>query len=171
MLGTELAGVLSSDDFSVYNVGKVAAQQKCLAHLRRHFKKVLGLPGNNNAAVAQIFLSLIDEAFIAHESGAKDKGSTVLDRGFIPPIGRSLFKFCAINGNCNSIKHAPNPALSFRRIFMATQNQSQTSQQNSASDDRPESRQPIRTSEDWEKPEIEEFDLCLEVTAYIYNQQ
>jgi len=54
---------------------------------------------------------------------------------------------------------------------MATQNQSQTSQQNSASDDHPESRQPIRTSEDWEKPELEEFDLCLEVTAYIYNQQ
>ncbi len=73
MLGTELAGVLSSDDFSVYNVGKVAAQQKCLAHLRRHFKKVLGLPGNNNAAVAQIFLSLIDEAFIAHESWRKTK--------------------------------------------------------------------------------------------------
>jgi len=72
MLGTELAGVLSSDDFSVYNVGKVAAQQKCLAHLR-HFKKVLGLPGNNNAAVAQIFLSLIDEAFIAHESWRKTK--------------------------------------------------------------------------------------------------
>ena len=73
MLGTELAGVLSSDDFSVYNVGKVAAQQKCLAHLRRHFKKVLGLPGNNNAALAQIFLSLIDEAFIAHESWRKTK--------------------------------------------------------------------------------------------------
>jgi transposase len=73
MLGTELAGVLSSDDFSVYNVGKVAAQQKCLAHLRRHFQKVLGLPGNNNAAVAQIFLSLIDEAFIAHESWQKTK--------------------------------------------------------------------------------------------------
>ena len=73
MLGTELAGVLSSDDFSVYNVGKVAAQQKCRAHLRRHFQKVLGLPGNNNAVVAQIFLSLIDEAFIAHESWRKTK--------------------------------------------------------------------------------------------------
>jgi transposase len=74
MLGTEFAGVLSSDDFSVYNGGKVAAQQKCLAHLRRHFKKVLGLPSNNNnAAVAQIFLSLIDEAFIAHESWRKTK--------------------------------------------------------------------------------------------------
>ena len=74
MLGTEFAGVLSSDDFSVYNGGTITAQQKCLAHLRRHFKKVLGLPGNNNAAVAQIFLSLIDEAFRSHESGAKDEG-------------------------------------------------------------------------------------------------
>ncbi len=71
MLGKEFAGVLSSDDFSVYNGVKVAAQQKCLAHLRRHFKKVLVLPGNDNAAVAQIFLSLIDEAFIAHESWRK----------------------------------------------------------------------------------------------------
>jgi len=73
MLGKEFAGVLSSDDFSVYNGVKVAAQQKCLAHLRRHFKKVLVLPGNDNAAVAQIFLSLIDEAFIAHESWRKTK--------------------------------------------------------------------------------------------------
>ena len=41
MLGHEFAGVLSSDDFSVYNGVIVGAQQKCLAHLRRHFKKVL----------------------------------------------------------------------------------------------------------------------------------
>ena len=67
MLGTEFAGVLSSDDFSVYNGCHVAAQQKCLAHLLRHFKKVLGLPGqNNNAAVAAVFIELIDEAFGQH---------------------------------------------------------------------------------------------------------
>jgi transposase len=79
MLGKEFAGVLSSDDVSVYNGVKVAAQQKCLAHLRRHFKKVLELPGNNNAAVAQIFLSLIDEAFIAHESWRKTKARLSYD--------------------------------------------------------------------------------------------
>jgi transposase len=74
MLGREFAGVLSSDDFSVYNGCQTTAQQKCLAHLRRHFKKVLGLPGNNNnAVVAQVFLSLIDEAFKAHESWRKTK--------------------------------------------------------------------------------------------------
>lgn len=67
MLGTEFAGVLSSDDFSVYNGCQVQAQQKCLAHLLRHFKKVLGLPGkNNNAAVATVFIDLINEAFKQH---------------------------------------------------------------------------------------------------------
>lgn len=79
MLGKEFAGVLSSDDFSVYNGVKVAAQQKCLAHLRRHFKKVLGLPGSNNAEVAQIFLLLIDEAFRAHESWRKTKDQLTYD--------------------------------------------------------------------------------------------
>jgi transposase len=67
MLGTEFAGVLSSDDFSVYNGCHVKAQQKCLAHLLRHFKKVLALPGqNNNAAVAAVFIELINEAFGQH---------------------------------------------------------------------------------------------------------
>jgi transposase len=79
MLGKEFAGVLSSDDFSVYNGGNICAQQKCLAHLRRHFKKVLGLPGNHNAAVAQVFLSLIDEAFIAHESWRNTKDRLTYD--------------------------------------------------------------------------------------------
>jgi transposase len=60
-------------------VAFVIAQQKCLAHLRRHFKKVLGLPGNNNAAVAQVFLSLIDEAFKAHESWRKTKDQLTYD--------------------------------------------------------------------------------------------
>jgi transposase len=80
MLGREFAGVLSSDDFSVYNGCQTTAQQKCLAHLRRHFKKVLGLPGNNNnAVVAQVFLSLIDEAFKAHESWRKTKDQLTYD--------------------------------------------------------------------------------------------
>lgn len=34
-----------------------------------------------------------------------------------------------------------------------------------------DSRLPIRTSADWEKPSIEELDLCLEVTAYVYHWQ
>ena len=35
MLGTEFAGVLSSDDFSVYNGGTITAQQKCLSRSAR----------------------------------------------------------------------------------------------------------------------------------------
>lgn len=63
ILGTEYNGVLSSDDYSVYNGYKVAAQQKCLAHLRRHFLKLVKLPGLNNQAIGEVFVGLIDEAF------------------------------------------------------------------------------------------------------------
>jgi transposase len=73
MLGDEFAGVLSSDDFSVYNGCKVAAQQKCLAHLRRHFKKVLKICHGNNTVVAEAFLALIDEAFAQHRQWRETK--------------------------------------------------------------------------------------------------
>jgi transposase len=66
LLGESFAGVLSSDDFSVYNGYPVAAQQKCLAHLRRHFKKVIKLGYGDNPALGQVFLDLIDEAFRFH---------------------------------------------------------------------------------------------------------
>jgi transposase len=63
ILGTEYRGVLSSDDYSVYNGYQVAAQQKCLAHLRRHFLRLVKLPGLNNREIGETFVSLIDEAF------------------------------------------------------------------------------------------------------------
>ena len=47
--------MLSSDDLSVYNGYLVAAQQKCLAHLRRHFKRLLKLPGKDNQVIGQTF--------------------------------------------------------------------------------------------------------------------
>lgn len=50
ILGLNYNGVLSSDDYCVYNGYDVKAQQKCLAHLRRHFKKLIKLPGLNNQA-------------------------------------------------------------------------------------------------------------------------
>lgn len=62
-LGVEYGGVLSSDDYSVYNGYPVAAQQKCLAHLRRHFLKLIKLPGQHNLAIGEAFVNLIDEAF------------------------------------------------------------------------------------------------------------
>jgi transposase len=62
-LGSEYSGVLSSDDLSVYNGYRVKAQQKCLAHLRRHFQRLIQLPGENNQAIVQAFKDLIDEGF------------------------------------------------------------------------------------------------------------
>lgn len=63
LLGTEYTGVLSSDDYSVYNGYAVAAQQKCLAHLRRHFLKLIKLQGRHNQTIGEAFVDLIDEAF------------------------------------------------------------------------------------------------------------
>jgi coenzyme PQQ precursor peptide PqqA len=33
------------------------------------------------------------------------------------------------------------------------------------------SRLPIRNSHDWEKPDFQELDLCMEITAYVYHCQ
>jgi transposase len=66
LLGQHFAGVLVSDDFSVYNGYPVSAQQKCLAHLRRHFKKVIKLNHGNNPLLGKVFIDLIDAAFRAH---------------------------------------------------------------------------------------------------------
>jgi transposase len=63
ILGTQYQGVIISDDFSVYNGYQAFAQQKCLAHLRRHFKKLIQLPGLHNQAIGEAFVDLIDEAF------------------------------------------------------------------------------------------------------------
>lgn len=39
------------------------AQQKCLAHLRRHFQRLIKTPGLHNQAIGSAFKDLIDEAF------------------------------------------------------------------------------------------------------------
>jgi transposase len=88
MLGNEFAGVLNSDDFSVYNGVIVGAQQKCLAHLRRHFKKVLQITHGNNTVVAEAFWELIDEAFRQHRiQGASTLKNSIiiLGRGTLRP--------------------------------------------------------------------------------------
>lgn len=66
LLGQSFAGVLSSDDVSVYDAYAVRAQQKCWAHLRRHFKQVIKLKHGHNPRLGQVFLDLIDTAFAAH---------------------------------------------------------------------------------------------------------
>ncbi len=76
ILGTEYTGVLSSDDFSVYNGYQAVAQQKCLAHLRRHFKKLIILPGLHNQAIGEAFVDLIDEAFKSYAQWFKTLDSS-----------------------------------------------------------------------------------------------
>lgn len=79
-LGNKFSGVLSSDDFSVYNGYTVKAQQKCLAHLRRHFKKVVKLGQANNPALGQAFLDLIDEAEAQHRQWRETRSCKCLPK-------------------------------------------------------------------------------------------
>lgn len=66
LLGRSFAGTLVSDDFSVYNGYQAASQQKCLAHLLRHFQKVARLKQPDQVALAEVFLALLREAFDQH---------------------------------------------------------------------------------------------------------
>lgn len=68
LLGKSFQGVLISDDFSVYNGYAAAAQQKCLAHLLRHFKQVEKLKIAKQGELAQVFLTLLTEAFTNHRN-------------------------------------------------------------------------------------------------------
>ena len=77
MLGESFDGVLSSDDFSVYNGYDVTAQQKCLAHLRRHFKRLEQKALGRNQKMAKAFFKLIDEAFRHHRQWREQRDHTV----------------------------------------------------------------------------------------------
>lgn len=55
--------MLSSDNFSVYNGYPAAAQQKCLAHMRRHFKNLMRSPVLHNNEIGKALIELIDELF------------------------------------------------------------------------------------------------------------
>lgn len=73
MLGESYDGVLCSDDYSVYNGYAVERQQKCLAHLRRHFKALLKLTLKSQQEIGRIFIRLIDEAFEHHATWQKNR--------------------------------------------------------------------------------------------------
>jgi transposase len=83
VLGEHYEGVLSSDDYSVYNGYSASRQQKCLAHLRsasrwsevtsdpcvarRHFKKLLKLSVKSQVKIGELFIKMIDEAFATYK--------------------------------------------------------------------------------------------------------
>lgn len=100
-LGQEFAGVLSSDDYSVYNGYKVAHQQKCLAHLRRHFKKVIRLGHGNNPQLGKTFVDLIDEAFGEHEQWRETQDGAAYrswGAGFKLKLEKALEQWGAVAG-------------------------------------------------------------------------
>jgi transposase len=71
VLGEHFAGVLSSDDYSVYNGYAADGQQKCLAHLLRHFKQLLKLFPKSQQEIGRVFIKLIDEAFAMYRKWQK----------------------------------------------------------------------------------------------------
>lgn len=73
VLGESYDGVLCSDDYSVYNGYAVERQQKCLPHLRRHFKALLKLTLKSQQEIGRIFIRLIDEAFEHHATWQKNR--------------------------------------------------------------------------------------------------
>jgi transposase len=76
VLGEHFEGVLSSDDYSVYNSYGAQRQQKCLAHLRRHFKQLLKLVPKSQQNIGRVFINLIDQAFTAYRKWQKSKDDT-----------------------------------------------------------------------------------------------
>ena len=83
LLGQSFSGVLISDDFSVYNGYPAAAQQKCLAHLLRHFKQVEKLKTTNQKELAGVFLTLITEAFAQHREYRQTGDRSLYDQWVI----------------------------------------------------------------------------------------
>lgn len=79
ILGQSFAGVLSSDDFSVYNGYPVGGRQKCLAHLLRHFNRVSKLKLPQQQELAAAFMALIREAFGAHREWRESQNRTAYD--------------------------------------------------------------------------------------------
>ena len=47
-----------------------------MAHLRRHFKKLILIPGLHNQAIGEVFVNLIDEAFINYAQWFETLDST-----------------------------------------------------------------------------------------------
>ena len=61
-------GFLAAMNERVYNGYPAAAQQKCLAHMRRHFKSLIKSPGLNNALIGKVFVGLINDVFNKYSS-------------------------------------------------------------------------------------------------------
>ncbi len=106
LLGHSFTGVLSSDVTSVYNGYRVSAQQKCLAHLQRHFWQVSKLKSPHQAELGQAFLDLIDEAFTQHRQWRETGEASVSANwasSFKKRIARSLDTWRSKAGHAASL--------------------------------------------------------------------
>ncbi len=95
-LGSKYGGVLSSDDLSVYNGYPVIAQQKCLAHLRRHFQRLIKLTVKNNQAIGKAFKDLIDEGFHHYQIWQQNQDESLYRHwavGFKDKVELTLFQW------------------------------------------------------------------------------
>lgn len=86
-LGETFAGTLVSDDFSVYNGYPAQFQQRCLAHLRRHFKK-LSLRLAEPVGIGEAFIKLIDEVFTRYRHYQSDLDTETIRQWGEAFIGR-----------------------------------------------------------------------------------
>lgn len=67
----------------VYNGYPVTAQQKCLAHLRRHFQKLVKLGHGNTPKLGQAFLDLIDKPLPSIGIGEKPTTGALTKLGLV----------------------------------------------------------------------------------------
>jgi transposase len=113
-LGEAFGGTLVSDDFSAYNGYRAQFQQRCLSHLRRHFKK-LALRPAEPVGIADAFVDLVDEVFLRYRQYQKDQDQEAINTwgvGFLKRLGKAIgewFPKASAEGRklMNSLKARP----------------------------------------------------------------
>ncbi|PPT06214.1 Mobile element protein [Geitlerinema sp. FC II] len=106
LLGQSFAGVLISDDFSVYNGYRVSGQQKCLAHLRRHFKQLTRLKMPHQKELGEAFLELFKEAFQQHRAWRETQEAAryaTWAASFKEDINKAIETWCEKAGHAASL--------------------------------------------------------------------
>ncbi len=96
-IGEQYSGVIISDDFNVYNGYDVNAQQKCLAHLRRHAQRLVKTPGLHNKSIGEELTTIVDEAFRHHRNFRENqdyKGYSHWATKFKLKVQQTLKRWC-----------------------------------------------------------------------------
>jgi transposase len=94
-LGEAFDGTLVSDDFSAYNGYRAKLQQRCLAPLRRHFKKLCLRPAEPEG-ISEAFMDLIDEVFTRYRQYQSDLDVAAIQAwgvAFLARLGEATAKW------------------------------------------------------------------------------